>query len=251
MINQISLYIIYFLFYSVFGWCFEVSLYLIRDRKFVNRGFLNGPYCPIYGAGAILILVLFGQMTHILGLFLSSAVICCTLEYITSYLMEKLFHARWWDYSDLPFNLNGRVCLLGAGAFGTLAVLLIFFIHPAVSGLIGMLAALVQNILALVLGILFIADCIMTFCAMAGFHDRLEAAAERLNKMTDTAKEKLHISGLHTHREHLLRHFNWQEKRIIMAFPRMKMHRHNELLVEFREAVKKHHRQRKNGGDQH
>lgn len=164
--------------------------------------------------------------------------------------MEKLFHARWWDYSDLPFNLNGRVCLLGAGAFGTLAVLLVFLIHPAVSGIIGLLAPLVQNILALVLGVLFAADCVTTLCAMAGFHNRLESAAERLNKMADTAKEKLHISGTHTRHEHLLRHFNWQERRIIMAFPRMKMHRHNELLVEFREAVKKHRRSGKNDSNQ-
>lgn len=249
VMDIISFYVICFLFYSFFGWFFEVSLYMIRDRKFVNRGFLNGPYCPIYGAGAMMILLLFGQMTNMLGLFLSSAVVCCTLEYITSYVMEKLFNARWWDYSDLPFNLNGRVCLLGAGAFGTLSVLMIVAIQPAVSGVIKLLSPTVQNITAVILGALFITDCITTFCAMAGFSKRLEAAAERLSRAADAAKDKLHVSGLHERRDHLLRHFNRQERRIIMAFPRMHMNRHDELLAEFREAVKNHRIQSKSGGD--
>lgn len=233
--ETISLYFVCFLFYSVFGWCFEVSLYLIRDRKFVNRGFLNGSYCPIYGAGAMMILLLFGQITNLLSLFLSSAVVCCTLEYITSYLMEKFFHARWWDYSDLPFNLNGRICLLGAVAFGTLAVLLMTCIHPAVTGLFGKLPPLALEIVALVAAVLFLTDCVATFCVLANLQKRLEKAAEKLYKVADTAKEKWQAAVLKAHEEHLLHHFNWQERRIIMAFPQLKLHRHDEILKAFRE----------------
>lgn len=88
----------------------EVVCKLIQFRRFINRGFLIGPYCPIYGFGSVLIGLLLSRYAgEPLVVFILAMVVCGTLEYVTSYLMEKLFHARWWDYSDKRFNLNGRI----------------------------------------------------------------------------------------------------------------------------------------------
>ncbi len=240
--KETCIYLLCFLFYSIVGWAFEVTLYLIRDKKFVNRGFLNGPYCPVYGSGGIMIWLLFGNMQNPLGIFLSSAVAACTLEYLTSYIMEKLFHARWWDYSEMKFNLNGRICLLGAVTFGTFAILLVYLIHPAVSGMLEQLPDLAIYITAGVLGVLFVVDCIVTVSALLNFHQHLEKifgyldhAAEQLHK-----KHRKHLSlrEIFTmQREQILRHLNWQQRRIILAFPRMQLHHHDELLAELREAL--------------
>ena len=91
---------------------YESTLCSITQRKPVNRGFLNGPICPVYGFGALIIVFTLENVKgNLLALFLASAVLTCTLEYITSYLLEKLFKTQWWDYSKRRFNLNGRICL--------------------------------------------------------------------------------------------------------------------------------------------
>lgn len=132
---------LWFILYSFFGWVYESILCSCTSHSLVNRGFLNGPLCPIYGFGAVTVILAFWWEPDISlwNLFLSSMVLTCTLEYITSWGMEKLFHARWWDYSDYRFQLNGRVCLLGAVAFGSFSVLLIKVVHPRVAALVNRL----------------------------------------------------------------------------------------------------------------
>lgn len=131
--------IFYFMIYSVVGWIYETTLCSITDRRFVNRGFLNGPYCPIYGSGALLDVLVLGRIENPFLLFILGVLVTCSLEYLTSYVMEKLFKARWWDYSDKKFNIGGRVCLLGAVVFGLFSVVLIKLLHPAVRSLADML----------------------------------------------------------------------------------------------------------------
>jgi len=89
--------------YSILGWIYESIVCSIQEKKWVNRGFLNGPYCPIYGAGAVLDIIILGNIQNPILLFLLGATLTCTLEYLTSYFMEKIFNARWWDYSDFKF----------------------------------------------------------------------------------------------------------------------------------------------------
>ena len=96
-----------FVFYAVFGWVLEVIYSLFTDHKFVNRGFLIGPYCPIYGFGSLMITIcLWNNTSDFVDLFLKSVFICSILEYATSYLMEKIFKYRWWDYSNRKFNIK-------------------------------------------------------------------------------------------------------------------------------------------------
>ncbi len=131
--DTIKLIWFWLLFYSFVGWCYESSLWTLKERHFVNRGFLKGPYCPIYGLGALLLLAFLGRFHNPFTLFFGGMLITCSLEYAASYFLEEIFHRRWWDYSVLKYHLNGRISLLGAVAFGLFSVLLISFIHPAVS----------------------------------------------------------------------------------------------------------------------
>lgn len=111
---------------------------LCRDRtkKFVNRGFLYGPYCPIYGFGALIVLYpLLALGNHPILVFLGGMILTSALEYFTSWLMETLFHEKWWDYSHYKYNLNGRICLLNSTLFGLMALVVVFIIQPYVEKL--------------------------------------------------------------------------------------------------------------------
>lgn len=111
MFKSIEIYYLLFFIYSVIGWIIEVTNIFITKKKFINRGFLIGPYCPIYGFGGILMTILLEKYyENIILTFIFSIFICAMLEYFTSYLLEKIFNARWWNYSNRKFNINGRIC---------------------------------------------------------------------------------------------------------------------------------------------
>ena len=152
-----------FIIYSVTGWIIEVIATYPDTKCFVNRGFLIGPYCPIYGNCAIAMILLLHNVTNPILLFILSIIICSAGEYVTSYVMEKLFHARWWDYTKNKFNINGRICLTNSLAFGVLGFLLIKFVNPFVVGLITKLSSTMMNILFYTILILFLIDNVISF----------------------------------------------------------------------------------------
>lgn len=122
-----------FYVYGFLGWCAEVAFAAVKQRKFVNRGFLNGPICPIYGIGVVSVAeILQPIVDRIVLLYICSAVIVTILEWLTGFLMEKLFHHKWWDYSNMPLNINGYVCVLFSIIWGAVCVIIIRHIHPAV-----------------------------------------------------------------------------------------------------------------------
>ncbi len=138
---------LYFFIYSFCGWLMETVLCSIREHRFINRGFLNGPLCPIYGCGILLILTFLLPVRDSIPraevavpvIFLAGAVLASAVEYFTSWAMEKLFHARWWDYSKHRFNLNGRICLSISAAWGLLATVFVYQIQPHFESLIAWL----------------------------------------------------------------------------------------------------------------
>ena len=131
MNGQLVHYIVFFFVCSVLGWIMEVTCKLIQFHRFINRGFLIGPYCPIYGFGAVLVTALLSRYADAPWMvFVMAMVLCGTLEYLTSFLMEKLFHARWWDYSHKRFNLNGRVCADTLIPFGVLGMAMVYGLKP-------------------------------------------------------------------------------------------------------------------------
>lgn len=156
-------YFLYFMIYSFLGWFMEVCVSLWNKHKFINRGFLIGPYCPIYGWGCLAIIIIVGQNTSdILSVFLKSILICSLLEYFTSYFMEKIYNVRWWDYSSKKFNINGRICLETMIPFGLLASLIIYVLHPAVIKLVNLLSPESLVIIASILFVIYIIDNIVS-----------------------------------------------------------------------------------------
>lgn len=129
-----------FFVYALLGWCTEVSYAALVTGKFVNRGFLNGPVCPIYGFGAaIIFLCLEPLKQNLLLLFLGSVLLTSLLELAAGFVLEKLFHQRWWDYSDEPFNLGGYICLRFSIAWGLIGLFVVDLLHPTVMLLVRLL----------------------------------------------------------------------------------------------------------------
>lgn len=160
-------YFLYFIIYSFIGWLLEVTCKSIEYKRFVNRGFLIGPICPIYGYGVLFIILLIGDNTNdILSVFLKSILICSVLEYFTSYFMEKLFKVRWWDYSKRKFNINGRICLETMIPFGLLGTLVVYVIHPLIVSFVNLFSSKVIIMIASFLFAVYIIDNILSFNVM-------------------------------------------------------------------------------------
>ena len=128
---DIRILFLLFLMYSFTGWAIEVIGKLLEKGKFVNRGFLVGPYCPIYGVGSILMIILLNRyINDPPTLFIMSILLFSVLEYSTSYFMEKIFKIRWWDYTRRKFNINGRICLETMIPFGCGGMLIMYVVNP-------------------------------------------------------------------------------------------------------------------------
>ena len=189
-LNHAAALFLLFLLYSTLGWCGEMVYCSIGQRKLCEkRGFLNGFLCPIYGFGALLVLwALGGGCENPLLTFLFGALLTSAVEYFTSWLMEKLFHMRWWDYSRYKFQIHGRVCLLNSTLFGLLCVALCHLVHPEVMKFIRFLMARrVALPLAAVLFVLFAADVVLSVRSAIQIGNRLE----KLHAIYDELTEKL------------------------------------------------------------
>ena len=153
----------YFIVYAFLGWVCEDIYCGIGKRKFINRGFLYGPYCPIYGFGALLVIYpLLMVSKHPIVVFIFGMVLTSILEYITSFVMEKLFATRWWDYSTYPFNINGRICLQNSLLFGLMALVVVYGLHPIVSRFVERIPLGFLVIFLIMFTILFVIDIVNT-----------------------------------------------------------------------------------------
>jgi len=162
--QNLSVLVLLFFFYGFFGWICEVLYGLYINRRFVNRGFLVGPICPIYGFGVVAITILLSRYQNdILVLWILSMFICSVLEYFTSWVMEKIFRTRWWDYSDKRYNINGRICLEFSFAFGLFAVLVLFFMNPIIYSILDKIPDVYEVWAAIILAVVFIIDIIVSF----------------------------------------------------------------------------------------
>ena len=175
MLQTVCQWFLYFSVYSVLGWVCETVYCSVIQRKFVNRGFLNGPVCPVYGVGAVLVIALLRSVSHNLtALFLAGMMVTTVLEYLTSVLLEKLFHMRWWDYSHFKFQINGRVCLLNSILFGILSVFMLRVLHPRVEELVGMLPEALLPWVSLAIAAVFLADTAVTVRSLLILKGKLE-----------------------------------------------------------------------------
>ena len=165
-----------FIMFSVVGWISEV-LYvgIFHEHKFVNRGFLYGPLCPVYGCGGVVILILppFLYETWI-PLFFASMILCTIVEYFVSWVMEKLFHARWWDYSHYKFNIKGRVCLLNSVLFGFLGLGVIRFVYPHMLNFLDWLGDFVIQVSSDSIAAVLTVDMFLTVRKLVDFSTTME-----------------------------------------------------------------------------
>ena len=128
---QVYFFILYFFTYGFLGWCTEVAYATTKQHKFVNRGFLNGPICPIYGIGVgVVVQFLTPVRENLILLYITSTILVTLIEWVTGFLMDKIFHHKWWDYSGQPLNIGGYVCLLFSLVWGAACVLIVKIIHP-------------------------------------------------------------------------------------------------------------------------
>lgn len=157
-------YFLLFFIYSVLGWLIEVILSFFTEHKFINRGFLLGPYCPIYGCGILILTIFLSKYQSETGvLFALTFLICSILEYSTSWLMEKIFKLRWWDYTQMKFNINGRICLETMIPFSIIGVLAVKYVNPFLISVINSIPKTAIVILTIILFSIYLIDNMISF----------------------------------------------------------------------------------------
>lgn len=193
----VSEFFVYFIIYSFLGWIYESCYCTINEHSWQNRGFLYGPIVPMYGLAAVACHIVFIRLPfeslHNVpwwGLFLICAAGSFVMEYVTSYGLEKLFHARWWDYSNIPLNINGRVALPFTCCFGIAGVVIISYLLPWVNNLHSVCHPLVFEILALIFMLIFGMDLALTVSALTNFSKEFE----RINNEINTSMENKYIA---------------------------------------------------------
>ncbi len=260
---------IYFIMYSVIGWICEVIFCSIPEKKFINRGFLNGPLCPIYGFGALIVIFFLTPFKDSIFLvFIFGLIVTSTLEYFTSYAMEKLFHSKWWDYSNNRFNINGRVCLLNSILFGLMSVFVMFVLHIKIEDFVNSISYLWIQIIAILSLVILTVDITVTVQSAVNINEKLKKLRdlsteikEKLDEKQLFMEAKIHdrISMLkeniesieygkefYTRIERLVKDFNqtaksykFFEMRLIRAFPDMKSIKFQEQFQSLKNELEK------------
>lgn len=222
-----------FLIYSFAGWLFESIGDLIKHKRFINRGFLLGPYCPIYGTGVVLITLLLYKYTNdIIALFFLSTMLCGILEYLTSYIMEKVFKARWWDYSKMRFNINGRICLETLVLFGFAGILILNYLNPIFISFITKVPNSAMHIISGFLFIVFFTDCIISLKIINSVKTIKISVTNQIKDNTDEISSKV---------KEIIMKKSAPYRRLIFAFPQAfaeKLKESKEKLEKTAEKVK-------------
>ena len=225
---NIVTYFLLFMVYSVAGWIMEVTCKSFEAKKFINRGFMIGPYCPIYGWGAIFITILLKRyISDWIVLFFMSMITCGILEYLTSYVMEKLFHARWWDYSRRKYNINGRICLETLVPFGLLGLTIMYITNPIILNALQSIPDNILNVIAIVLFVMFTIDGIVSLKVVSN----VRATSTKLNKEAKTLDNTEEITAKV---KEILRNKSVLNRRLINAYPNLQT-----VLKKKKEEIKR------------
>ena len=186
----------FFYIYGVLGWCVEVAYAAVKQGKFVNRGFLNGPICPIYGVGVVSVIYCLGEVRgNLLVLYAASVVLVTVIEGITGFVMDRLFHHKWWDYSNQPLNIGGYVCLFFSLIWGVFCVFIMKVFQPMVNGVVVHIPIVIGLIVLSVCTVGMAADLYVTAAAVLKLNKRLEAMdriAAELHELSDRMGENIY-----------------------------------------------------------
>lgn len=254
----------FFFIYAFLGWCGEVAFAAVKEKRFVNRGFLNGPLCPIYGVGVAAIVGV-GSLAgdNWILLYIVSAVVTSLIELFTGYVLEKLFHMRWWDYSNLPLNIGGYICLPFSLLWGFACVVIIKGIHPVIAGMVGWLPEALSWLLLMIFLITLLLDLYVTVSNISKNlrrMQRLEELAAQLHELSDAVGQRISnttleasklgedVSGKLKQQQQELEERKAEMEKILheklpglqrhlKAFPKMKSGRFKESLAKIRENL--------------
>ncbi|MBY2478723.1 putative ABC transporter permease [Clostridioides difficile] len=257
---EIIRYILYFFIYSFLGWIVESIGCSIASKRLINRGFLNGPICPVYGFGAVIVISLLGRFDNIIIIFLLGMILTTILEYFTGFILETLFHAKWWDYSDRKFNIKGRVCLKNAIYFGIMSVLIIKLIHPFIKYFVGTIPYRILISIAVITTLWTMLDLIVTIITLKKLDIKLSLLDEIITELNDInvkldkfdrgeiqslfktvnndeleTREK--INKINSKLDRIESNIILQ-KRVIKAFPYIKHKKQQEQLEYFKEIIR-------------
>lgn len=190
----------YFLIYSCLGWCLEVIYAAVTTGQLINRGFLNGPVCPIYGFGMVIVLFALTPLSHsLLLLYLGGVILPSALELVGGWALYKLYHTRWWDYSDYPFNIGGYICLEFSLLWGVGTLIVMKLVHPIIADAVALIPPLVGLVLMFLLYGIYAADTIATAFAasdLARDLDALEKVADSMHAVSDAMTELLGTNAM-------------------------------------------------------
>ncbi len=224
----------YFLWWSVFGWFLEVVDRTLETGGFENRGFLNGPICPIYGFGVIIITHLLAPLKdNIVMLYISSVIICTTFELLVGLMLERMFHAKWWDYSDQKFNYKGFICLRISLLWGVGAVLCICVAHPLVEKVVAKIPYTGGNIFAATILIVIVIDIIATLSDIREFNMRLKQIdyiATLLHDKSIALGENISDEVLSLNAKYEKLSDQIKSSRLVRAFPSLKPSRYTKTF---------------------
>lgn len=219
---------LYFSIYSFLGWICEVIYCSIPVKKFINRGFLNGPVCPVYGFGALFVIYIMGWLNidSPILIFIFGGVIASIIEFIADILLEYVFHTRLWNYSNRKFNIKGRVCLLNSTLFATLSLILLEIIHPLIVIFISKFSNLEIILVASLFLIIFIVDMILTVRELVN----LNIALKNMNILEKLKKE-------FNKKEFKLKRLK-RLRRLIEAFPQLEHKKYKEEFKRLKSLIK-------------
>ena len=194
-------YIIYFFIYAIIGWAMEVTYNGIRQGKYINCGVLNGPWCPIYGFAAISILFMLGMVNTYskLFLFFASMLVATVIELVTGFILEKVFHKKWWDYTDKKLNIGGYICAEYSLIWGALCFILYEAIHPMIVKFVSAFPVKILIIVNIIIAIIFLIDLIATVNTILGINKKfreIEKSKQKLGEVTTDIGEKIAQRGI-------------------------------------------------------
>lgn len=239
-----SLYdiVFYFFIYSFLGWCIEVSYAYFSRGYFVNRGFLYGPFTPIYGVGSLSIILLLNNFKdNILLLFILATILTSALEYITAVILENVFKSKWWDYSEDPFNIKGRICLYFSLAWGAAAAFMVKFIQPLVEKAVSSVDFNIGIILFYCIIVYFIVDFILTLVSLIEFNkvlEKLNLGAEKYSNFISSSKKKAYSTSKDlTNKVSSIKGLKFNHIRLIKSFPNVKSFKFDTVLKSIKEKL--------------
>ncbi len=248
---MLSNIVLQFVIYSFLGWLMESCYESILSGHWINRGFLTGPICPIYGFGLLAVLFLQDSLRLPWYLLLPACIaVTSMLEYFTGWLLETLFHHRWWDYSQYPLHIKGRICLPISLIWGILCLGFVYIVAPFIRHLLGLIPAAVATPLAIVLVILILIDNIISIAAvihlnnlLAQLHQMTQNMRQKSAQVADNWQKRLRMltSGLREWRQ-LANRTTHVQRRLLRAFPALRSLRHPDTLHRLRRWLHLHQR---------